>query len=73
MDTSLLLGFFKGGHTMLEKYNDVLTVEEVCEILKIGKRLAYTLLQEGVIPSRRLGRIYRIPKIGVINYLMAQG
>ena len=56
---------------MLEKYNDVLTVEEMCEALKIGKRLAYTLLQEGVIPSRRLGRIYRIPKIGVINYLMA--
>ena len=54
---------------MLEKYKDVLTIEELCEALKIGKRLAYKLVHEGTIPARRLGRIYRIPKTAVIQYL----
>ena len=58
---------------MLDKYDDVLTVEQLCEILHIGKRLAYQLLKDGAIPSRRLGRIYRIPKKAIENYLMMQG
>ena len=58
---------------MLENFKDVLTVEELCEALKIGKRLAYSLLKEGTIPSRRIGRIYRIPKNAIIDYLTAQG
>lgn len=57
---------------MLEQYNDVLTVDELCEALKIGKRLAYQLLHDGVIPSRRLGRIYRISKKSIIEYLSEQ-
>lgn len=58
---------------MLDKYDDVLTVEQLCEVLHIGKKLAYQLLKDGTIPSRRLGRIYRIPKKAIVNYLMMQG
>ena len=58
---------------MLENYKDVLTVKELCEALQIGKRLAYTLLRDGTIPARRIGRIYRISKKAVIDYLTAQG
>ena len=58
---------------MLDEFKDVLTVEELCEALKISKRLAYDLIRDGTIPVRRIGRIYRIPKIAVINYLPTQG
>ena len=54
---------------MLENYMDVLTVEELCDVLKIGKRLAYKLLRNGEIPSLKIGRIYRISKAAVIEYL----
>lgn len=57
---------------MLEQYKDVLTVDELCEVLQIGKKLAYQLIHSGVIPARRLGRIYRISKKAVIDYLTEQ-
>lgn len=54
---------------MLNKYNDVLTVKELCEILDIGKNTAYRLLQSGEVPSIRIGKQYRVPKVYVLAYL----
>ena len=54
---------------MLKNYNDVLEVQDLCEILGIGKNTAYKLLQNNIIPNRRIGRKYIIPKCGVIKYL----
>ena len=54
---------------MLKEYPDVCTVKEVAQILKIGSNSAYKLINNGMIKSRRIGRIYRIPKICVIEYL----
>ena len=54
---------------MLEKYKDVLGVEDLCEILGIGKNTAYKILKDNTIPNRRIGRKYIIPKCGVIKYL----
>lgn len=54
---------------MLEQYNDVIRIEDLCKILNIGKNTAYKVLQNGTIPSVRIGRKYVIPKCGVIKYL----
>ena len=54
---------------MLEKYKDVLGVEDLCEILGIGKNTAYKILKDNTIPNRRIGRKYIIPKCGLIKYL----
>lgn len=54
---------------MLEAYNDVLTVEELAEILCIGKNGAYDLLSSGAIRAFRIGRNWKIPKESVIEYL----
>lgn len=56
---------------MLEEYRDVVTVEELCEILRIGKNSAYMLLKNGEIRSRRLRNKYIIPKLELINYLQS--
>jgi len=55
--------------TMLNKYNDVLTVEELCEVLRIGKNTAYRLLKSNEIKSVKIGKIYKIPKKSVRKYL----
>ncbi len=54
---------------MLEQYHDILTIEELCEILKIGRNRAYELLESGAIKGFRLGKPWKIPRIAVENYL----
>ena len=55
---------------MFEKYPDVVSVPELCNMLGgISKKLAYRLLADGHIYSVKVGRSYKIPKISVIAYL----
>ena len=54
---------------MLKNYKDILSVEDLCEILSIGKNTAYRLLKSGEIKSVRIGKVYKIPKEYLINYL----
>ncbi len=41
---------------------EFLTVEEVQQILKIGKNQAYKLTKRGDFPSLKVGKQHRIPK-----------
>ena len=54
---------------MLNQYKDILSVDEFCEALGIGRSLAYRLLKSGEIKSIRIGRHHKIPKIYIIDYL----
>ena len=53
---------------MLEQYEDFLTVDELCEILHIGKNMAYKLLDSGEIKAFRISRTWKIPKQAVIEF-----
>lgn len=55
---------------MLEQYDDVLTTDEVCEILKIGKNALYELLNSGELRSMRNGKVWRIPRVAVEQYIL---
>ncbi len=55
---------------MFNDYYDILTVEELCEILCIGKNSAYTLLASGQIKAFRHNRVWKIPKLAVKEYVM---
>lgn len=57
---------------MLEQSDDFLTVEELCELLKIEHNAAYTLLNSGKLKAFRNGRTWRIPKQSVIEYTYGQ-
>ena len=48
---------------------DILTVKETAEYLKISKKSVYMLLQDNQICYRKIGRIYRIPKIAIREYM----
>ncbi len=54
---------------ILEKYKDVLTINDICEILKIGRNTAYKLLQNNDIPNRKIASKYIIPKTAIIDFL----
>ena len=53
-------------------YPDALTPRQVQEMLGIGQRMTYDLLREGKIQSVRMGRLYRVPKSAVIDYLYSE-
>ena len=55
---------------MLESYDDILTVDEACEALKIGKNALYDLLNCGTLKAMRNGRVWRIPKNAIQEYIV---
>ena len=57
---------------MLETYDDLLTVEEACEALKMGKNALYGLLAPGKLKAFRNGRVWRIPKQAVEEFIRRQ-
>lgn len=57
---------------MFNDYRDLLNVEEVCEILSIGKNAAYRLLASGKISCFRHNRVLKVSKESVIEYVRQQ-
>ncbi len=55
---------------MFQEYSDVVTIDELCDMLKIGKNKAYELLRGGIIGGFKEGRIWKIPKHVVVDYIM---
>lgn len=51
------------------EYPDIVSVEQMTEMLGIGRNTAYKLLNNGSIKSIRIGRVHKIPKQSVISYL----
>ena len=54
---------------LLSEYPDVLSVEELQSILRIGRSATYDLLKENKIKTLRVGNRYIIPKQSVIEFL----
>ena len=57
---------------MEEKNIEKITVDELCEVLMIGKNAAYHLLQSGKIKCFRIGRIWKIPRESLNKYIREQ-
>ena len=56
---------------MFENYDDILNVEEACEALKIGYNAMYELLNAGKLKGYRNGRVWRIPKASLVEYIQS--
>ena len=57
---------------MFESYDELITVEEMQQLLGIGKNTAYQLLKENKIKCFRIGRIWKIPKKSVEEFILSQ-
>lgn len=55
---------------MLESYDDILSVEEACEALKVGHNAIYELLNSGKLKAYKNGRVWKIPKESVRRFIL---
>ena len=59
-----------GGIPMYQNdLSDLITVEDLCELLFIGKNAAYRLLNTGEVKAFRIGRVWKIPREAVYEYV----
>lgn len=50
-------------------YPDVLRINDIQSMLQIGRNTTYSLLQQGLIKSIKIGKKYIIPKQAVIDFV----
>jgi len=55
---------------LLDTYDDILSVEEACEALKVGHNAIYELLNSGKLKAYKNGRVWRIPKEAIKQYIL---
>ena len=48
---------------------ELITLDELCETLSIGRNAAYRLLNQNEIKAFRIGKKWKIPKKSVIDYI----
>ena len=53
-------------------YNDMISIDDLCEMLTIGKNTAYHLLKTKQIHAFKIGRIWKIPREAVSEYVLSQ-
>ena len=58
---------------MFTDYPDIVNLVQMRKMLGgISNTLAYRMLREKKIKSKNVGREYKIPKVNVIKYMMAE-
>ncbi|MCQ2474529.1 MAG: helix-turn-helix domain-containing protein [Clostridia bacterium] len=57
--------------TMFDEFPNMLSPEQVADIMNVSKETVYRMVRRGDYDSLKLGRIIRIPKACVLNYIVA--
>lgn len=66
---SVMLSKKDAYRVMFKEYPDVVTAEQMSEMLGISSKTAYRLLHSNAIEHLKVGRIYKVPKIYILAYL----
>ena len=54
---------------MFREYEELLTAQEVAEMLRVGHNAIYALLKSGKLKGFRVGRVWKILKEAVEEYV----
>ena len=54
-------------------YPDILAVKQAQDILGVGRVSVYRLIESGQIEAFRIGRVYKVPKQSLIQFLKMRG
>ncbi|ROR28516.1 excisionase family DNA binding protein [Mobilisporobacter senegalensis] len=57
---------------MFNEFEDLITIDDLCDMLNIGKNSAYNLLKDKKIKAFRIGRVWKIPKKSVEEYVQRE-
>lgn len=52
-----------------EMRDELVTIDEMQEMLKVGRTTAYQLLNTGEIKAFRIGRFWKIPRAAITEYV----
>ncbi len=50
----------------------VITPEEIANLLNIGLNSAYTLLREGKVKAFKIGKVWKIPRFSIDEFILSQ-
>jgi len=53
----------------IKDYPDVLDINQMCSLIGVGLTTGYKLIRSERIPSKKIGRVYKILKKNVVQYL----
>lgn len=54
---------------MSDEMNGIISIEEIMEILSVGKNTVYSLLNSHEIKAFRIGKVWKIPRKSVMEYI----
>lgn len=54
---------------MQTEYTELITIDELCELLMIGRTTAYRLLRSGEIKAFKIGKVWKISKASIELYI----
>ncbi len=54
---------------MFQKYPDIMDVKQVMSALNISRHSVYNLIEQGDLPSFRVGKTHKIAKKALIKYI----
>ena len=57
---------------MFESLDDILTIEEVAEVLKLGTTNTYRIVRSGQLKGYKEGKDWKIPKSSLIDYIQSK-
>ncbi len=57
---------------MFESLDDILTIEEVAEVLKLGTTHTYRIVRSGQLKGYKEGKDWKIPKSSLIDYIQSK-
>ena len=58
---------------LISQFGDILTIDDACEILKIGRGQCYGLLRTSRLKAFKMGKTWKIPKEAVIEFIKTGG
>lgn len=53
-------------------YTELLTVDEFCDMLRVSHNVGYQILASGKIKCFKVGRIWKIPRESINDYIISQ-
>ena len=59
----------KENQELFTNYPDILSVQQLMELLQIGKVLAYRLIEEKKVKAIKIGREYKVLKNSIIEFI----
>ena len=55
---------------MQESYVELITIDELCELLLIGRSTAYRLLRNNDIKAFKIGKVWKISNASIEQYII---